>query len=75
LNLTSLNLSNQYVIPTNGLQAFSKRITTLTSFICCNIDHIDNSDLTLIYLIVSLYLKYLTSVTVTLSILIFTLRM
>ncbi|KAK2386741.1 F-box/LRR-repeat protein [Trifolium repens] len=49
LNLTSLNLSNQYVIPTNGLQAFSKRITTLTSFICCNIDHIDNSDLTLIF--------------------------
>ncbi|CAJ2640294.1 F-box/LRR-repeat protein [Trifolium pratense] len=48
LNLTSLNLSDQPAIPTNGLRAFSKKITTLTSLICSNIDYIYNSDLTLI---------------------------
>jgi hypothetical protein len=48
LKLTSINLSNQYNIPTNGLRAFSKNITTLTSLTCSNITFISDSDLNLI---------------------------
>jgi F-box and leucine-rich repeat protein 2/20 len=48
LKLTSLNLSNQPTIPTKGLQAFSQKITTLTSLKCSNIVHLRNYDLILI---------------------------
>jgi F-box/leucine-rich repeat protein 2/20 len=48
LNLTSLNLSNQPTIPSNGLRAFSKKITTLTSLICSNIEYVYSIHLFLI---------------------------
>ncbi|XP_058729655.1 F-box/LRR-repeat protein 3-like [Vicia villosa] len=38
LKITSLNISNQLKVPTKGLRAFSKNITTLTSLVCSNID-------------------------------------
>jgi len=46
--LTSLNLSNQPAIPTKGLQAFSHKITTLTSLTCSNIAHLHTIDFFLI---------------------------
>ncbi|KAK2438749.1 F-box/LRR-repeat protein [Trifolium repens] len=46
--LTSLHLSNQPSIPTNGLRAFSQKITTLTSFNCSCIGSLNTSDLFLI---------------------------
>jgi len=48
LNITSLNLSNQPIIPATGLRAFSQNITTLTSLICSNIASLRNNDLVLI---------------------------
>ncbi|PNX71988.1 F-box/LRR-repeat protein, partial [Trifolium pratense] len=48
LNLTSLNISNQPTIPAIGLRAFSKKITTLTSLICSNIESVYSTDLFLI---------------------------
>ncbi|PNX69282.1 F-box/LRR-repeat protein, partial [Trifolium pratense] len=48
LKLTSLNLSNQLRIPANGLRAFSKNITTVTSLICSNLEDINSTDLPLI---------------------------
>ncbi|AET02653.1 uncharacterized protein [Medicago truncatula] len=48
LKLTSLNLSNHLTIPTNGLQAFSQNITTLTSLTCSHMGNLRSSDLTLI---------------------------
>ena len=48
LKLTSLNLSNQPIIPTKGLQAFSQKITTLTSLTCSNIAHLHTNDFFLI---------------------------
>ncbi|CAJ2638702.1 unnamed protein product [Trifolium pratense] len=48
LKLTSLNLSNQDMIPANGLRAFSKNITTLTSLTCSNMSFICSSDISLI---------------------------
>ncbi|KAK2366157.1 F-box/LRR-repeat protein [Trifolium repens] len=48
LKITSLNLSNQPTIPANGLRAFSKKITTLTSLTCSYIGSINSSDLFLI---------------------------
>ncbi|PNX76466.1 F-box/LRR-repeat protein [Trifolium pratense] len=46
--LTSLNLSNQYTIPTIGLRTFSQKITTLTSLTCSNICHFNSTYLFLI---------------------------
>jgi F-box and leucine-rich repeat protein 2/20 len=48
LKLTSLNLSNQPVIPANGLRVFSQKITTLTSLTCSNIGSIYSTDIRLI---------------------------
>ncbi|XP_045832157.1 F-box protein At-B-like [Trifolium pratense] len=48
LKLTSLNLSNQEGIPTNGLLAFSKKITTLTSLICSHMRCIYRTEIFLI---------------------------
>ncbi|GAU35715.1 hypothetical protein TSUD_258900 [Trifolium subterraneum] len=48
LNLTSLKISNQYAIPANGLRAFSRKITTLTSLTCSNLVSFDSTDLNLI---------------------------
>ncbi|AES99034.2 F-box/LRR protein [Medicago truncatula] len=48
LKLTSLNLSNKCIIPTIGLQTFSKKITTLTSLTCSKMQYINSSDLVLI---------------------------
>ncbi|XP_058729669.1 uncharacterized protein LOC131601793 [Vicia villosa] len=48
LKLTSLNLSNQPNIPSRGLRAFSRNITTLTSLICSNIASLTVADLLLI---------------------------
>ncbi|GAU44286.1 hypothetical protein TSUD_267810 [Trifolium subterraneum] len=48
LNLKSLNLSDQPTIPANGLRAFSKNITTVTSLICSNIGSLQCSDFFLI---------------------------
>ncbi|RHN58461.1 putative leucine-rich repeat domain, L domain-containing protein [Medicago truncatula] len=48
LKLTSFNLSNQHAIPTKGLQAFSQKITTLTSLTCSNIAHLHTNDFFLI---------------------------
>ncbi|RHN65082.1 putative leucine-rich repeat domain, L domain-containing protein [Medicago truncatula] len=48
LNITSLNLSNQPIIPATGLRAFSQNITTLNSLICSNIASLRNNDLVLI---------------------------
>jgi len=48
LKLTSLNLSNQPIIPTKGLQGFSQKITTLTSLTCSNIAHLHTNDFFLI---------------------------
>ncbi|GAU46506.1 hypothetical protein TSUD_285880 [Trifolium subterraneum] len=46
--LTSLSLSNQCSIPTNGLQAFSQNITNLTSLTCSHVRSLNTSDLFLI---------------------------
>ncbi|KAK2366167.1 F-box/LRR-repeat protein [Trifolium repens] len=46
--LTSLSISDQRTFPANGLRAFSKKITTLTSLTCSYIDSINSSDLFLI---------------------------
>ncbi|KAK2366155.1 F-box/LRR-repeat protein [Trifolium repens] len=46
--LTSLNISYQPTFPTNGLRAFSQKITTLTSLTCCYIESINSSDFFLI---------------------------
>jgi len=48
LKLTWLNLSSQSYIPAIGLQAFSLKITTLTSLICSNIRSFNSKDLFLI---------------------------
>ncbi|XP_045786044.1 SCF E3 ubiquitin ligase complex F-box protein pof2-like [Trifolium pratense] len=48
LKLTSLNLSNQCRIPANGLRAFSKKITTLTTLTCSNTSFICSTDISLI---------------------------
>jgi len=48
LKLTSLNLSNQSIIPTNGLRVFAKKITTLTFLICSKVHFIYSTDLFLI---------------------------
>ncbi|KAK2432376.1 F-box/LRR-repeat protein [Trifolium repens] len=48
LNLTSLNISNQLVIPRTGLRAFSLKITTLTSLTCSYIRCMTRFDLFLI---------------------------
>jgi F-box and leucine-rich repeat protein 2/20 len=48
LKLTSLNISNQPTIPTKGLQAFSQKITTLTSLTCSNIANLHTNDFILI---------------------------
>ncbi|GAU35698.1 hypothetical protein TSUD_258730 [Trifolium subterraneum] len=48
LQLKSLNLSNHYFIPVDGLRVFSQQITTLTSLICSNIISIRKSDFFLI---------------------------
>ncbi|GAU35699.1 hypothetical protein TSUD_258740 [Trifolium subterraneum] len=48
LHLKSLNLSNQPTIPSNGLRAFAKKITSLTSLTCSNIHKICTYDLVLI---------------------------
>ncbi|CAJ2656370.1 unnamed protein product [Trifolium pratense] len=48
LKLTSLNISNQPTIPAIGLRAFSKKITTLISLVCSNIESIYGTDLFLI---------------------------
>jgi len=48
LNLTSLNLSNKSTIPSNRLQSFSQKISTLTSLKCSNMHSIVNTDLFLI---------------------------
>jgi len=48
LKLTSLNLSNQSTIPANGLRAFSKSITTLTSLTCSKFFSFNATDLILI---------------------------
>ncbi|KAI5392276.1 F-box/LRR-repeat protein 3 [Lathyrus oleraceus] len=45
LKITSLNLSNQLKIPTKGLRAFSKNITTLTSLKCSNIATLYDTDM------------------------------
>jgi len=45
LKLTSLNLSNKQIIPSIGLQAFSKKITTLTSLTCSKLHYVNTSDL------------------------------
>ncbi|KAK2449591.1 F-box/LRR-repeat protein [Trifolium repens] len=47
-NLKSLKLSNQSTIPTNGLRALSKKITTLTSLSCSGIESLRNNDIILI---------------------------
>ncbi|GAU45756.1 hypothetical protein TSUD_286170 [Trifolium subterraneum] len=46
--LTSLSLSNQRSIPTNGLRAFSQNITTVTSLNCSHIRSLNRFDLFLI---------------------------
>jgi F-box/leucine-rich repeat protein 2/20 len=46
--LRSLSLSDQPNIPTNGLRAFSQKITTLTSLDCSQIHSLNRSDLFLI---------------------------
>ncbi|AET02652.2 transmembrane protein, putative [Medicago truncatula] len=48
LKLISLNLSNQLTIPTNGLRAFSRNITTLTSLTCSCINTLRSFDMFLI---------------------------
>ena len=48
LKLTSLNISNQLILPSNGLPAFSQNITTLTSLVCSNLNSINSTDLNLI---------------------------
>ncbi|CAJ2656353.1 F-box/LRR-repeat protein 3-like [Trifolium pratense] len=48
LQIKSLNLSYRGTIPSNGLQIFSQKITTLTSLICSNIGFFYISDLYLI---------------------------
>jgi len=48
LKLTSLDLSHLSTIPTIGLRAFCKNITTLTSLKCSNMKFINSSDLFLI---------------------------
>ncbi|AES68486.1 F-box/RNI superfamily protein [Medicago truncatula] len=48
LRLTSLVFSVQTTIPTNGLQAFSQNIKTLTSLTCSFIESINRTDLFLI---------------------------
>ncbi|GAU49165.1 hypothetical protein TSUD_407120 [Trifolium subterraneum] len=48
LKLTSLNLSNHNNIPTDGMRAFSKKITTLTSLTCSNMKSINSTDIFLI---------------------------
>jgi len=48
LRLTSLVFSVQTTIPTNGLQAFSQSIKTLTSLTCSFIESINRTDLFLI---------------------------
>ncbi|KAK2432399.1 F-box/LRR-repeat protein [Trifolium repens] len=48
LHLKSLNLSNKSTIPANGLRAFAKKITSLTSLTCSNIHKIRTYDLVLI---------------------------
>lgn len=48
LKLKSLNLSNQFTIPQNGLRIFSQNIKTLTSLICSNMNSINSTDLFLI---------------------------
>jgi len=48
LKLTSLNLSNQHTIPADGLRAFSKKTTTLTSLTCSIVESINSYDLFLI---------------------------
>lgn len=48
LKLTSLNLSNQLILPANGLRAFSQNITTLTSLICSNLISLNSTDIHLI---------------------------
>ena len=46
-NLTSLAISSNSTFPSNGLQAFSQNITTLTSLTCSNM-YVYNNDLLLI---------------------------
>ncbi|KAK2385608.1 F-box/LRR-repeat protein [Trifolium repens] len=48
LKLTSLNLSHNRGIPANGLRAFSKKITTLTSLTCSKMSYINITDIFLI---------------------------
>ncbi|XP_050917326.1 F-box/LRR-repeat protein 3 [Lathyrus oleraceus] len=48
LKLTSLNISHKPTIPANGLRAFSKNFTTLTSLIC---SHISSFSCTHLFLI------------------------
>ncbi|XP_045827669.1 F-box/LRR-repeat protein 2-like [Trifolium pratense] len=48
LNLTSLNISKQRHFPADGLQAFSGKITTLTSLFCSHMVFFNNSHLFLI---------------------------
>jgi F-box/leucine-rich repeat protein 2/20 len=45
LKLTSFTFSRSCTIPTNGLRAFSQKITTLTSLTCSNIDSITSNDI------------------------------
>jgi len=48
LNITSLNISNNPTIPVNGLRAFSKKVTTLTSLNASDIHSLKSSHLLLI---------------------------
>jgi F-box/leucine-rich repeat protein 2/20 len=48
LKLTSLNLSHNRGIPANGLRAFTKKITTLTSLTCSKMSYINITDIFLI---------------------------
>ena len=48
LNLTSLNFSDQDIFPADGLRAFSKKITTLTSLTCYHLEILNSTDLLLI---------------------------
>jgi F-box/leucine-rich repeat protein 2/20 len=45
LKLTSFTFSRSCTIPTNGLRAFSQKITTLTSLTCSNIGSINSTDI------------------------------
>ncbi|XP_039690652.1 uncharacterized protein, partial [Medicago truncatula] len=48
LNLTSLNFSDQDIFPADGLRAFSKNITTLTSLTCYHLETLNSTHLFLI---------------------------